>query len=150
MHTPLFIEERTNNSKRNSAKQKYGFNRTKKLLMTISQDPLPFFIEGIKGVTREVIDLVCQVAGHRWRYKDYTNWMKEDGNSYDFKASRQCVTCKKHGYYFHNRWIETNSKNMKYDIINDECYSKHPPRLKKSKFPVKLPNSKNLQQQLRN
>ncbi len=128
-HSPKFIRRKSN------------FKSTINLLITISHNPFSFFKTGMKGIAKDLSEMVCQVAGHRWKYKDYTNWMKEDGNLYDFNASRYCPTCKKHGYYSQGRWMDTNIKNQKYDIIHDECYTNAPPYLKKSRSRIKQVDS---------
>ena len=40
------------------------------------------------------------MVGHRWRYKDYSKWIKENGENYDFKASRNCTRCNQYEYLF--------------------------------------------------
>lgn len=133
---------RVNNSLK-SIRRNSNFKTTFNLFVTVSHNPFSFLKKGMKGIAKDLSEMVCQVAGHRWKYKDYTNWMKEDGNPYDFNASRYCPTCKKHGYYINGRWMDTNAKNTKYDVLNDECYSNEIPLLKKSRATIKHPNAKN-------
>lgn len=33
----------------------------------------------------KIANSLCKVIGHRWRYKDYSNWMNEIGNEFPFK-----------------------------------------------------------------
>lgn len=56
---------------------------------------------------------LCKLIGHSWRYKDYSNWMKENGDSYDFKASRNCARCNQHEYLYKD-W-EIKSKKSPHD-----------------------------------
>ena len=46
----------------------------------------------------------CVLFGHRWRYKDYSNFIKADGSKYDFMASRQCVRCHQVEYFYSSEW----------------------------------------------
>ena len=124
-----------------SLRQNSNVKTTINLLVNISHNPFSFFKKGMKGIAKDISEMVCQVARHRWKYKDYKNWMKEDGNPYDFNASRYCPICKKHGYYSQGRWIDTNIKNQKYDVIHDECYLNELPLLKKSQSRNKQVNS---------
>jgi len=53
---------------------------------------------------------VCAIFGHRWLYKDYSNYIQADGSKYAFKASRSCTRCSEHAY-FYSAWVsETKSK----------------------------------------
>ena len=61
-------------------------------------------------------DKICQFAGHRWRYKDYSHFMKSNGDRYDFKASRKCTRCRQNAY-FHDTW--KNSDKSIYDFESD-------------------------------
>ena len=60
---------------------------------------------------------ICKVLGHSWTYKDYTNWIKENGDNYDFTAARKCMICKQHEYLY-DQW-KAQDKNIRYDIQND-------------------------------
>jgi hypothetical protein len=62
-------------------------------------------------------DSLCRYFGHKWLYNDYTNWMKENGDHYDFRASRKCARCHKHEYLYED-WRE-EVKNIRYDIQSD-------------------------------
>ena len=90
------------------------------------RSPLGVIKQGTKGIADDLRSLVCHYTGHRWRYKNYTNWIKEDGSPYDFRASRVCLTCGEHGYYFHG-WEHSPYKISEYDVIEDECLSISPP-----------------------
>jgi len=52
------------------------------------------------------------MVGHRWRYKDYSNYIKANGDQYDFKASRNCTRCSQYAY-FHEIW--TNGEKSIHD-----------------------------------
>ena len=74
---------------------------------------------------------ICQLAGHRWRYKDYSNSMKANGDGYDFQASRNCTRCNQHAY-FHKSWkngvksihdYESDLHSSDEISINDKIYS---------------------------
>ena len=57
-----------------------------------------------------IANKLCTVFGHRWLYKDYSNYIQADGNKYAFKASRSCTRCSQHAY-FYTEWIpEVKSK----------------------------------------
>ena len=61
---------------------------------------------------------ICNLVGHSWRYKDYSNWMKENGEKYDFKAARKCVFCNRYEYLTTNTWNSSDRKSL-YDVIGD-------------------------------
>ena len=56
---------------------------------------------------------VCTVFGHRWLYKDYSNYIQADGSKYAFKASRSCTRCNQHEY-FYSEWIAETKSNADY------------------------------------
>lgn len=60
---------------------------------------------------------LCRFIGHNWRYKDYTNWMKENGEKYDFRASRKCTRCNLHEYLYED-W-QMVEKPSSYDVQRD-------------------------------
>lgn len=60
---------------------------------------------------------LCRFAGHAWRYRDYTHWIKETGDKYDFKASRNCLRCKQSEYFYADWKIE--DRNSFYDAASD-------------------------------
>ena len=73
---------------------------------------------------------VCRVLGHNWRYKDYSNWMKENGERYDFKATRKCNRCLQHEYLY-DQW-ELVEKRSSYDVERDSRSMKRLPFLEKA------------------
>ena len=54
------------------------------------------------------------MVGHSWRYRDYSSWMNENGDSYDFKASRNCNRCNQYGYLY-KEW-EIKAEKSPYDL----------------------------------
>lgn len=71
---------------------------------------------------QKIKETVCKITGHRWRYKDYSNWMNENGGSYDFKASRNCTVCNQHEYLY-KKW-EIKSKKSPYDLERNSFSTK--------------------------
>jgi hypothetical protein len=69
------------------------------------------------NIMRKTIKSFCKLLGHRWTYKDYSNWIKENGEDYDFKASRNCSRCNQNEYLY-KEW-KAESKNSAYDIERD-------------------------------
>jgi hypothetical protein len=65
---------------------------------------------------KNFLKMVCGVVGHKWNYKDYTNWMKDNGDKYYFEESRSCSLCGEHEYYT-DQW--TASEKSRYDIEKD-------------------------------
>jgi hypothetical protein len=53
---------------------------------------------------------LCTHFGHRWLYKDYSNYIQADGNKYAFKASRSCTRCNQHAYFYSEWIVEVKSK----------------------------------------
>ena len=82
----------------------------------------------LKLVTRSVISelskSVCYVKGHSWMYKDYSNWMKPNGDNYDFKATRTCKGCKRLEYLYDD-WQKVEKKQNQFDVLNDSCFTKN-------------------------
>ena len=76
---------------------------------------------------KKLANKLCYVFGHLWRYKDYSDWMKENGDSYDFKASRNCSRCNQQEYLYSD-WV-TETKNFFYDVRTDSESSKQEPHL---------------------
>lgn len=71
----------------------------------------------LKNITRhgdKVIskwsEKMCKLFGHRWLYKDYSNYIQADGSKYAFKASRTCTRCNLHAYYYTGWKVEAKSK----------------------------------------
>ena len=79
------------------------------------------------GVLRNSMSMFCKIVGHSWQYKDYSNWMKENGDHYDFKASRKCSTCDQYEY-LSDKW-EKQVKRSSYDIIGDTHLLKKLPHM---------------------
>lgn len=63
---------------------------------------------------QKTMNILCKVVGHTWNYKDYSFWMKENGDNYDFKASRNCIICKQNEYLFED-WKSQTEKSP-YDV----------------------------------
>ncbi len=63
---------------------------------------------------------LCHRFGHRWRYKDYSNYIKPNGDKFDFTASRNCVRCDQYAYYYKD-W-KTQEKS-EHDYENQYSYS---------------------------
>jgi hypothetical protein len=59
---------------------------------------------------------LCKRFGHRWRYKDYSNHIKANGEPYEFKASRHCIRCHQNGY-FYTEW--KNQDKLPMDTKSD-------------------------------
>ncbi len=72
---------------------------------------------------KNIAQLLCKLAGHHWHYKDYFNWKKENGDNYDFKASRNCSRCNQSEYLYED-WKMENKKSP-YDIKNLCLSAKH-------------------------
>lgn len=68
-----------------------------------------------------IANKICKTLGHRWRYKDYSNFMKPNGDKYDFTAARNCTRCSQHAYYY-NTW--KNEGKSKFDFESDFYASK--------------------------
>ncbi len=80
----------------------------------------------MKDLLKQPILAICNIAGHNWRYQDYSNWMKENGEPYDFSASRTCFRCKQRAY-FYKEWVESNEKLTQYDVKSKSEYLKNLP-----------------------
>jgi hypothetical protein len=65
----------------------------------------------------------CNLLGHRWRYKDYTNSIKPNGEKFEFSASRFCSRCREHGYLY-DEWKSESKSAL--DYLND-CYATKTP-----------------------
>lgn len=57
---------------------------------------------------------ICNLFGHRWRYINYSNHMKENGDKYDFKAARKCTRCYQQAY-FYNEWVVEKKSLLDYE-----------------------------------
>jgi hypothetical protein len=74
--------------------------------------------------------MICKHFGHRWRYKDFSNYMKSNGDKFDFLASRKCIRCYQHAYYY-AEW--ENEERSELDVESDFYLSNMP--VKKVLFP---------------
>jgi len=70
-----------------------------------------------KYTMKKNLNIICKLTGHDWRYKDYTNWMKENGDNYDFKASRFCSRCNQIEYLY-SVWVGSDQK-LPHDVEID-------------------------------
>lgn len=68
-------------------------------------------------------NILCKIIGHNWRYKDYSNWIKNCGDVYPFKASRNCSRCHQN-QYFYDKWTIENQKSP-FDLERDAHAVKH-------------------------
>ncbi len=59
---------------------------------------------------RRIEKKLCKHFGHRWLYKDYSNYIQANGTKYDFKASRNCTRCNEHAYFYTSWKVEKKSK----------------------------------------
>jgi len=82
-------------------------------------------------MTQAIANFLCLVAGHKWRYKDYSNWKKENGDHYDFRASRICSRCKQNEYLY-DEW-KVEYRKSPYDIKGDFLSFKDFPPLPEGK-----------------
>jgi hypothetical protein len=64
--------------------------------------------------------LFCKIFGHKWLYRDFTNAVKANGESYQYTKMRKCVRCEDHEYLY-AQWV---SKDMRYPIDKDEGFLK--------------------------
>ncbi len=71
---------------------------------------------------------LCKMMGHNWRYKDYSNWIKENGDKYDFKASRNCIRCNQNEYLY-SEW-QTADQKSPHDLERDAYAFKKLPQIK--------------------
>lgn len=51
----------------------------------------------------------CQLFGHNWKYQDYSNYIKSNGDKYDYTASRHCVRCNQYSYFYKSWKMEEKS-----------------------------------------
>ena len=69
------------------------------------------------NLIKKTKNTVCKLIGHNWRFKDYSNWMKENGDNYDFKASKSCSRCNQREYLY-NEW-KAERERSRYDVQRD-------------------------------
>jgi hypothetical protein len=62
---------------------------------------------------KKIKERFCRVFGHTWRYKDYTNFIKSNGDKYDFRASRNWLVCMQHAY-FYDGWQNEGKSRLDY------------------------------------
>jgi len=79
-------------------------------------------------IVNSICNGICYITGHRWVYKDYNNWIKENGEPYDFNASRKCSCCTHLEYHF-GEWVPVKVKFSQYDVMPDIFYQKKCPSL---------------------
>ena len=53
---------------------------------------------------------LCKLLGHQWSYKDYSNYVKLNGEKYEFRASRNCKRCSENAYFYTTWKIEPKSE----------------------------------------
>lgn len=73
-------------------------------------------------------ELICNVFGHNWHYKDYSNWIKENGDRYEFNASRNCSICDRNEYLY-SKW-KYEGKKSPYDVESDSRSLRKLPNIK--------------------
>ena len=76
---------------------------------------------------QKTLNSLCKLIGHNWRYKDYSNWMKENGDKYEFSASRNCIICHQN-QYLSTGWIMASQKSP-LDVERDSHSLKQLPEL---------------------
>ena len=57
---------------------------------------------------------LCELSGHQWLYKDYSNYMKANGDKYEFRASRSCKRCGENAY-FYSAWTTEPKSELDYE-----------------------------------
>jgi len=77
----------------------------------------------VETAQHKKVSIFCRLLGHHWRYKDYTNWINEKGDTYDFKASRKCTRCNQHEY-LNQEWKPSHEK-LPRDVQSDEQSTSH-------------------------
>ena len=78
-------------------------------------------------LVQKTLNSFCKLIGHNWRYKDYSNWMKDNGDKYEFKASRNCFLCNQTEYLY-NEWQIAKQKSP-LDVEVDSYSMKQLPEL---------------------
>jgi hypothetical protein len=53
----------------------------------------------LQSLFRKIIVKLCHHRGHYWSYRDYSNHIKSNGDSYDFIAARTCTRCGQYAYF---------------------------------------------------
>lgn len=80
-----------------------------------------------QNIFQKTAKAICKTIGHNWRYKDYSGWMNENGDEYEFIASRNCIRCNQH-QYFYKEW-EIKREKSPYDVERDSMSVKQLPSL---------------------
>ena len=88
-------------------------------LYTLLKQPVHVEINNQSGIFKKSVSTLCKLVGHTWRYKDYSNWMKENGDCYDFTAVRKCSLCDQKEYLSDTKWLFQERMAM-YDVKSDE------------------------------
>ena len=66
------------------------------------------------SIVNRLKQYTCSVIGHQWQYRNYTNYMKPNGEVYDFTASRTCKRCKQNAYYY-SEWKNEAKSNLDFE-----------------------------------
>jgi hypothetical protein len=53
---------------------------------------------------------ICGIVGHKWQFRDYSNYITSNGDKYPFSKSRECTRCHQ-VQYFYSDW-KTELKKM--------------------------------------
>jgi hypothetical protein len=69
-----------------------------KYLTTYSKDSFESPISSQSTI--KIKNTLCKLFGHKWRYLDYSNHIQANGDSYLFKASRNCTRCDESQYLY--------------------------------------------------
>gem|GEM_PF-6597598 len=75
------------------------------------------------NIIRKTAAVICRFTGHHWRYKDYANWINEKGESYDFKASRNCTRCNRYEYLY--KYWESRIDKLPLDMQSNESSTRY-------------------------
>ena len=57
------------------------------------------------SILRKPLALMCALLGHKWRYKDYSNILTDEGKKHEFTSVRKCFRCSKRQYFFSD-WMD--------------------------------------------
>ena len=81
----------------------------------------------LNPIIHKTLNSICKLIGHNWRYKEYSNWMIDKGDKYEFTVSRNCFLCNQIEY-FSNEWKIAKLKSP-LDVESDSYSVKHLPEL---------------------
>ncbi|MEO8151057.1 MAG: hypothetical protein ABI723_25715 [Bacteroidia bacterium] len=84
------------------------------------------------------MNIICKVIGHTWKYRDYSEWILDNGKPYPFLVARKCTFCSRHEYYY-TGWVHAE-KNQKLDVQRDGEEKKEIPHVLKSNELIKKRN----------